>query len=63
MTGMLEVDSSTNVEIDEEIEALKARRREFIRKIWDIESDIIFLKETKTKRAEALRRLGDVEPT
>jgi len=47
--------------IDEQIATLRKRRSELVKQIWDIESDIICLREIKLKHAEVERLKGDVE--
>jgi len=47
--------------IDEQIAKLRKRRSELVKQIWDIESDIICLREIKLKHAEVERLKGDVE--
>lgn len=37
-------------EIEQAIESLKNKRREFVRKIWDIDSDLLTLREEKNRR-------------
>jgi hypothetical protein len=44
------MNEKTASEIDEQIELLKNRRRELIRKVWDIDSDILTLREEKLRR-------------
>lgn len=47
---MSESHGLTAAEIDEQIEVLKTRRRELVRKIWDIDSDLLTLREDKLRR-------------
>lgn len=47
---MIEPKEMTMNEIESEIDALQARRRELVRQIWNIDSDLISLKVEKEKR-------------